>query len=179
MNKVISQQQEKSPLSTDKKAAKRTSPPHLWEHTDPEPELPVATQPQDADSTHEECPETEMDISNIIRVATDVLCSLEADLQDHGIEQPLNLGSVFPEPIVNMEEGTKSSMDSQASNNNLKDDTVGKYYEVLNPEGDNIMYISHSDIMRNKCSVHAKLLSECDIALWTTPDFNGNEDITS
>ena len=86
---------------------------------------------------------------------------------------------MFPEPIVKIEEGTKLSMDTQTSNNNSEEDTVGKYYEVLNPEGNDIMYISHSDIMRSKCSVHAKLLFECDIALWTTPDFNWNEDTIS
>ena len=80
---------------------------------------------------------------------------------------------------MNIEEGTQPSMDTQTSNDNSEEDMLGKYYEVLNPEGDDIMHISHSDIMRNKCSVHAKLLSECDIALWTKPVFRGNEDATS
>ena len=64
--KFLLQQQEKTPLLTDKNAAKRTSLPHLWEHTDPEPELPVATLSQDADDTCEQCPETDMDITHII-----------------------------------------------------------------------------------------------------------------
>ena len=82
------QQHEKAPSSTDKKTAKRTSPPHphLWGHTDLEPALTVATQYQDTDDTGEQCVKPDMDITQIIRVATDVLSSLEADLQDHGIE---------------------------------------------------------------------------------------------
>ena len=177
---LLLQQQEKTPLSTDKKAAKRTSLPHLWEHIDPELELTVATQSQDTEDSSEQCPKSDMDITRIIRVATDVLCSLEADLQNHSIERPLNLGnSVFPEPIVNIEDGTQPSIDTQTSNNNSEEDMLGKYYEVLYPEGNDIMHISHSDIMRNKCSVCAKLLFECDIALWTKPVFNGNEDATS
>ena len=62
----LSQHQEKTLLSTDKKAAKRTSLPHLWEHADQELELSVATQPQDTDSTREQFPETKMEISRII-----------------------------------------------------------------------------------------------------------------
>ena len=78
-----------------------------------------------------------------------------------------------------MENVTKSSSDTQVSSHDSDDDTVGKYYEVLNQEGDDIMFISHSDIMRNKCSVCGKLLSESDIALWTTPNLTGDEQITT
>ena len=72
----LSQYQENHSLSTDNKAARRTSSPHLWKHSESEPELAVAIQSQDADITHEQSPEPEFEISHIIRVATDVLCSL-------------------------------------------------------------------------------------------------------
>ena len=162
---------DKSSSSTDNKAARRTSLPHLWEHPEPEPELDVATQSLEANIPHEQNSEPETEISQIIRVVTDVLCSLEADLQDHGIEQLLNLGnSVFPEPIVKIASEEKPLLDTRVSSHSSEDDTVGKYYEVLNPEGDDFMFISHLDIMRNKCIVHAKLLSDNDIALWTKSD---------
>ena len=178
--KFLSQYPDKSSSSTDNKAARRTSPPHLWEHSEPEPELDVATQSLEANTPHEQNPEPETEISHIIRVASDVLCSLEAHLQDHGIEQSLNLGSsVFPEPIVKIVSEEKPLSDTQFSSHSSEDDTVGKYYEVLNPEGDDIMFISHSDIMRNKCSVRAKLLSENDIALWTKSNSIRDELITA
>ena len=107
----------------------------------------------------------------------DVLCSLEADLQDHGINRPLNLGnSVFPEPVMESLTNTfktdeaKSPSETPSSTPSSLDDTTGKYYEVLNPEGDDIMYISHTDIMRSKCTVQARLLTENDIILWTKPN---------
>ena len=150
------------------KAAKRTSPPHTWEHTEQELEAECDSKTPSIGSVDKHATGPIMEISHIIKVATEVLCSLEADLQDQGIERPLNLGnSVFPEPII--QEVSTNTL-TQTEDTSSMDENVGKYYEVLNPEGDDIMFISNSDIMNNHCTVCAKLLTEADIQLWTKPE---------
>ena len=42
-------------------------------------------------------------------------------------------------------------------------DAPCKYYEVLSPEQDDLIYISHGDIMSNQCKVYVDKLTEKDI----------------
>ena len=37
------------------------------------------------------------------------------------------------------------------------------YYDVVTPSGDDIAYISHHDIITNKCRIEAKLLNDKDV----------------
>ena len=155
-------------------AAMCTSPPHDWEHQDRgiEP-LTVATPTIDASDPTDES-EINTDIVQIYQVATDVLSTLGADLQDYGITKQLTLGKgVFPVPTIEQVEdvANKSKTESvtpTSSPLSSIDKKLGKYYEILNPE-DDVMYISHADILATKCTVCAKLLTEEDIALWSNP----------
>ena len=79
----------------------RTSPPHDWEYQDRNIEtLTVATPTIDASDPTDES-DINTDIVQIYQVATDVLSSLEVDLQDYGITKQLSLGkSVFLVPTI-------------------------------------------------------------------------------
>ena len=60
-----------------------------------------------------------------------------------------------------------------------KHNVVSVYYEVLNPEGDDIIHISHEDIMSRSCTVSVPNLSENDIKELQDTHWSGKTESSS
>ena len=69
-----------------------------------------------------------------------------------------------PEPVTTSSDAPNLTNESGPCMTSLpKHNVAPVYYKVLNPEGDDIVHISHENIMSRSCSVSVQNLSENDI----------------
>ena len=70
----------------------------------------------------------------------------------------------LPEPVTTSSDAPNPTNESGlCMTSSPKHNVVPVYYEVLNPEGDDIVHISHENIMSRSCTVSVQNLSENDI----------------
>ena len=106
------------------------------------------------------------DMNKLLSVTSHMLTLLEKDLS---LDTPLDAKSiinreVFPEPEIQ----PTTAQPETANTNNTDDDIethqpIIKYYDIVMPEGDDIISVSHTDIVNHKWTIKARLLSQADI----------------
>ena len=106
------------------------------------------------------------DMDKLLSVTSHMLTLLEKDLS---LDTPLDAKSiinraVFPEPEIQ----PSTAQSDIANTNNTDEDiktqqTTTEYYDIVMPEGDDIISVSHTDIVNHKWTVKARLLSQSNI----------------
>ena len=106
------------------------------------------------------------DMNKLLSVTSHMLTSLKKDLS---LDKPLDTKSiinkaVFPEPEIQPAKARPEVTNSK----NIDEDTemhqpTTKQYDIVMPEGNDIISVSHTDIVNRKWTVKARLLNPSDI----------------